>query len=350
MRSVFCRLINAITLAGLIVFMGIPGVAAGPRPAKRPILRLLHTVPIAGISGDFDHFAVDLTGHRLFLAAEEHKTVEVFNLDTGKPIRSITGFDTPHGLLFLPEKNELLVVDGGEGGSCKVVNGNTYAVDKTIALSPDADALAYDEASHLVYIGNGGKEAGNDYSLISIIDTNTKEHVGDIKIPSTNLEAMALEKRGARLFVNIRDKNQIGVIDRKSRTLTTTWQLNKVNFNTPLSLDENGHLLFVAGRKPGRFGVVDTESGKEITILPASELVDDMSFDPSSNRVYLACGDGFVNVYEKNGSAGYERVAKIATGYKGKIGYLVPELHRYFVATSKHGAVPAKLLIFSVGE
>jgi len=338
---------RSLTVTSLIL-IALSSCFGADAKVDKPVLRLLHSVSIAGIDGDFDHFTVDLAGHRLFLAAEEHKTVQVFNLDTGKTIRTITGFDTPHGLLFLPKESQLLVVDGGDGGWLKIVDAKTYAVERSIKLSPDADALAYDAATHLAYITNGGKEAGNDYSLISIIDTKSQEKVGDIRIPSSNLEAIALEKEGSRLFVNLRDKNQIGVVDRKSRTLVSTWQLTQVNFNTPLSIDEAHHLLFVAGRKPGRFAVLDTESGKETTVLPTSEIVDDMSFDPSTNRVYLACGEGFVNVFEKADSGSYKQIAKTPTGYKGKIGYLVPEIHRYFVATSKNGAVPAKLLIFSV--
>jgi DNA-binding beta-propeller fold protein YncE len=338
---------HALVFSGLVL-IALGSCYAADAKVEQPVLKLLRSVSIPGIAGDFDHFTVDLAGHRLFLAAEEHKTVQVFDLDTGKTIRGITGFDTPHALHYLPDESELLVVDGGDGGSLKIVNGKSYAVEKAIKLSADADALAYDAATHLAYITNGGKEAGNDYSLISIIDTKNKEKVGDIRIPSNNLEAIALEKDGSRLFVNIRDKNQIGVVDRKSRTLVSTWQLTKVNFNTPLSIDEAHHLLFVAGRKPGRFAVLDTDSGKEKMVLPTSEIVDDMSFDPSTGRVYLACGEGFVNVFEKDASGSYKQIAKIPTGYKGKIGYLVPEIHRYFVATSKNGTVPAKLLIFKV--
>ena len=35
---------------------------------------------LPGFTGDFDHFAVDEIGGRLFLAGEDHKTVEVFDL------------------------------------------------------------------------------------------------------------------------------------------------------------------------------------------------------------------------------------------------------------------------------
>src|SRR2546430_7215923 len=38
-------------------------------------LKLVGTTPLPGFSGDFDHFALDLKGKRLFLTAEDHKTV-----------------------------------------------------------------------------------------------------------------------------------------------------------------------------------------------------------------------------------------------------------------------------------
>jgi DNA-binding beta-propeller fold protein YncE len=320
--------------------------AADPAAPLKPI----GSVPLPGIEGDFDHFAVDLKGNRLFLAAEDHHSVEVFDLHTGKPLRSIAGFDTPHSVLYLPETDRLFVVDGGMGGSCQIVDGTSYKVLKSIKLSADADALAYDAASHLLYVGNGGKEAGNDYSLISVIDTARGEKVADIKVASTNLEAMALEKGGSLLYVNIRDKNQIGVIDRKTRTLVATWQLQRVTHNTPMVLDEANHRLLIAGRKPGVFGVVDTSSGKEIAALPAPDGVDDMSFDPQSKLIYLACGEGFVSVYRQIDADHYAALGRVPTGYRGKIGVLVPQLQRYYVATVTKDNMPAQLLMFEVAK
>src|SRR6476620_11400030 len=80
---------------------------------KQP-LKLVATTPLPGFSGDFDHFGVDLKGNRLFLTAEEHQSVEVFDLQTGKRIRSITGFEEPHAMIYLPDTDRLIVTDGNE--------------------------------------------------------------------------------------------------------------------------------------------------------------------------------------------------------------------------------------------
>jgi DNA-binding beta-propeller fold protein YncE len=327
----------------LPVSASLADVAADKAP-----LQLVTKIALPGIDGDFDHFTADVKGNRLFLTAEEHHTVEVFDLRSGKKLHSITGFDTPHSIVYVPEANKLFVVDGGKGGSVQILDATSYAPQKSIKLSEDADALVYDSAGHLLYVGNGGKEAGNDYSLVTVIDTSKGEKVGDIKLPSANLEAMALQKQGSLLYVNMRDKNQIGVIDRKTNAVVATWQLSKVLHNTPMVLDEPNHRLLIAGRKPGVFGVLATDSGKEIATLPAGDGVDDMSFDPSTKMIYLACAEGVVSVFRQIDADHYEAVGSVPTGNRGKIGILVPELRRYYVVSSKKGAVPAQLFIFDV--
>src|ERR1700742_151939 len=75
---------------------------------------LISTTYLPEIIGDFDHFAVDLKRNHLFVSAEVHHSIEMFDLKTGAHIQSIGGFKTPHSVAFAPEKDELLVADGGD--------------------------------------------------------------------------------------------------------------------------------------------------------------------------------------------------------------------------------------------
>jgi DNA-binding beta-propeller fold protein YncE len=341
------KVLSMFLATAVSTFM-LSGHSLADAAAEKALLRPVGTIRMPGVEGDFDHFAVDVKGNRLFLAAEEHHTIEVFDLHSGKMVHSIAGFDTPHSIVYVPTVNRLFVIDGGKGGSCQVLDATTYKVQKSIKLSDDADAVVFDSTNHLLYVGNGGKDAGNDYSLVTVIDTDKAEKVSDIKLPSANLEAMALQKQGSLMYVNMRDKNQIGVVDRNSGTLVSTWQLSKVAHNTPMVLDEANHRLFIAGRKPGIFGVLDTVSGKEIATLPAADGVDDMAFDPETKMIYLACADGYVNILHQVDADHYEIAGKVTTGNRAKIGVLVPELHRYYVVSSSKGSTPAQLFIFDV--
>src|SRR3984893_10688199 len=76
-------------------------------------LKLIQTIPIPGLhDGDFDHFAVDLPDHRLFLAAEENSAVEVFDLSTSKLIHTISDLKAPHCMTYRVDSKKLFVVDG----------------------------------------------------------------------------------------------------------------------------------------------------------------------------------------------------------------------------------------------
>jgi DNA-binding beta-propeller fold protein YncE len=332
----------AFLVAASVIFFAVAASAQ-----TKPPLRLLQTIPLPDLKGgDFDHFDVDLSDNRLFLTAEENNVVEVFDIRANKLIHTIRDVDTPHSLLYLPAAKQLWVVDGGDG-TIQIFDGSTYAVVGTVKLAVGADSAAYDPAKHLLYIATGGEDAKMDFSLISIVDTSTRKHVGDVRVNSTNIESMALDKNGARLFANVRDQNLIGVIDTEKRAVTSTWPLGEVHGNTPMAIDEVRRRLFVAARKPARFIVLDSDSGKIIATLPTAELTDDMLFDPSSKRIYIAC-DEFVVVYLQRDADRYEEIGRIPTGFRAKTAILVPQLKRYFVAAPRHGQKIAEVRVYEV--
>src|SRR5881296_3390209 len=114
----------------LLLFLGLALTVYAQQ--KQP-LKLVATTPLPGFSGDFDHFGLDLKGKRLFLTAEDHKSVEVFDLD-GKYLHSITGFGQPHALVFLPDQNKMIVTDGDDFGMVELVSGENYKILDTIKL------------------------------------------------------------------------------------------------------------------------------------------------------------------------------------------------------------------------
>src|SRR5260370_22125015 len=62
-------------------------------------VKLIKSVDLAGYTGDFDHFAVDYDRNRLLLAAEDHGSIEIFDLKTSAHLRTVGGFGNPHSIL-----------------------------------------------------------------------------------------------------------------------------------------------------------------------------------------------------------------------------------------------------------
>src|SRR5271156_6295718 len=84
--------------------------------AQTSSVKLIKTVNLPGYTGDFDHFAVDYDRGRLLLAAEDHGTLEVFDLKTSAHQRSVSGFENPHSILVKRGSPTIFITDSGKPG------------------------------------------------------------------------------------------------------------------------------------------------------------------------------------------------------------------------------------------
>lgn len=332
-----------LIVLSLFLMLGASGWAQNKTP-----LQLVGTIPLPGLhDGDPDHFAVDLKGHRLFLAAEENSKVEIIDTRTNKLIHTITGLKAPHSIVFRPHLDKLFVVDG-EASEIKIYRSDNYKLIGHIPLSIDADSMAYDPVTKYMYVVNGGREAHTPYSFISIVDTTHAKKLADIKINSNRLEALALENSGSLLYFNITGDNAVGVINRVKRSLVNTWSISSIaHQNVPLAFDEADHRLFVVTREPGKLIVLDSMSGNVVTSMPCVDFSDDAVYDAKNKRIYVA-GTDFVDVFQQQDPDHYSRLAEVPGSYRAKTAILVPELNRYYLGVPRHGSQEAEVRIFKV--
>src|SRR6267154_6241558 len=106
-------------------------------------LELLRTIPMPGITGRFDAFGVDVKGHRLFVTPLDHKTVEVYDLKTGKLIHSIPGIEKANAVLYREDLDEIFVTDGPPG-SLKIFNRDKYEFVKAVEQLAQRDGILSD--------------------------------------------------------------------------------------------------------------------------------------------------------------------------------------------------------------
>jgi DNA-binding beta-propeller fold protein YncE len=331
-------------LGVILLLIASAGVSALSTSAqvKQP-LKLVATTPLPGFSGDFDHFALDLKGKRLFLTAEDHKTVDVFDLE-GKHLHSITGFGQPHAALFLPESNKVIVTDGDDDfGRVELVSGEDYKILSTIKLPNGVDSAVFDPTSRYYYVASGGAESAKTH-MVSIIDTKTFKQVGEIALPGNESEAMSIDKASKKMYVSLRATNEVGVVDLQTRKVIARWPIPGASTANSLVLDEANHRVFIATRKPPKFFVFNTDTGNVVTSLPCAPLHDDLWFDRASKRIYVT-GSETTTVFEQKDADHYTHLADVPTGFRAKTSILVPELNRMYIAVSGKGKADAKLAL-----
>ncbi len=337
----------SIVLAGfLIAATAAPSRAQSTSPPPPLSLVTKYDMP-SSVQGRFDHLGIDIRGHRLFAAAETAHQVLVFDLRSGKFLRAIDGIEIPHAIFVRDDLDHIYITDGGPG-ALKIYDGKTYRLLKTVPLKVDADSIGYDPATHFLYIDNGGGDAHESFSLLTVVDTTPGDKLADIKIDGATLEAMALEKSSDRMYVNNAAKNQVSVVDSKTRTLVASWPVTLGKRNVAIAFDEANHRLFVACRS-GQIVVFDTRTGKETQALVIGKGVDDLVFDPRSKRMYAPCGtDGLIYVYQQQGPDHYNLVGQVPSGPGGKNGLLAQQLGRYFVIVPPQGSVAGAINAYAV--
>lgn len=313
-------------------------------------LKLAQTIPLPGLKdGDFDHFALDSAGQRLFLAAEENSTIVVIDLRTNKLIAKIAGAKAPHSLGYNSETKKLYVVDDGGPNQVEIFDGTSFKLVGTIPMGAHADVSVYDPSSKLFYVGNGGRQAKEAFTTISVVDTTSDQKVGDIKIDGDRIESIRLEEKGPRMFVNVYYKGVVAVVDRKKQAVIDSWSYSQEGKNIgSMAFDEPDDRLFVHARDPGKVLVIDSESGKLITSLPCQGDYDDAIFDSATRRLYLI-GTPFLKVWQKSAEGDrYDILGQVPTAFHSITGFLVPSLNRLFIAVNHHGSTDAVVQAYDV--
>ena len=321
--------------ASLLSMLAFVSVAA--RAESTSVLALARTIPLPDVSGLIGPMAADPIHHRLFVAATGNNTVEVLDLQGNKRIETITGCAKPQGILFLPKPN-LLYVTGNSEGELKIYDCDSFRAVKTIGSLPDADSIRFDAPSSRVYVGYGAGALGV-VNAISGVKTYSIALAG-------RPAAFEIERIGGRIFVNLPEAGAVAVVDRINRSVMATWPVKNYQGNVPMLLDETSHRLLIGCRQPSRLAVLDTTIEKAVAELEISDDVDGVSYDAKRKRIYVSCGEGFINVVAQADARVYRLVEKLPTSAGARAGLFVPELDSYYLAVPRRDNRPAEIRIY----
>jgi DNA-binding beta-propeller fold protein YncE len=316
-------------ILGLLNVVSSMGQDIGP-------LVLEKEIALPGVEGRIDHFAVDVPGERLFVAALENGSVEILDTRLGQRTAEIKGLEEPQGVYYDSKAARLYVATGGDG-KLRIYEGKSLTVRETIEFGGDADNVRFDQQTGDIWVGYGNGGIG--------IVNSTGQNVGSIAL-GTHPESFQFEENGDRVYVNVPKQFGITVVDRKKRVVVAKWGLGGQFANYPMALDDANKRLFVGCRFPARLVVLDTTSGRIVSSLPTVGDTDDVFYDPVRRLVYVIGGEGAVKVLRQHDQDHYELVQKITTAPGARTGLFVPAFNRLFVAVPRRGLQSARVLVY----
>jgi hypothetical protein len=308
---------------------------AGSAPGAPP-LSIERTTPLVGVEGRIDHLFADVKGNRLFVAALGNSSVQVLDLKAGNLVKSIGDLKEPQGVLYIPDVDLLYVATGGDG-AVRIFDATSFKLLRTIEFGDDADNIRFDRNAKRIYVGYGA-------GALAAFDENGNRQA-DIPLRA-HPESFQIEKNGPRIFVNVPDAKEVGVVDAKRNAVIAKWSTGSSLANFPMALDETSRRLFVVCRAPARLLALDMDSGKIVAKIETVDDSDDVFYDASKRRIYVSGGGGAVRVYAQRDANTYEQIGRIPTAPGARTSLFVPEMNELFLAVPHRGQQKAEIRVY----
>jgi DNA-binding beta-propeller fold protein YncE len=293
----------------------------------------LTNTTLLGGEGEWDYLAFNNNTRQLFIN-RRGPGVTVFNVDTKKVDGVVEDTKGASGTALVTEFNRGYTTISEEN-VVKAFDLTTLASLGTIPVGEDPDCIVYDSASKLVFsCGANG--------AITAIDAASGNVVATIEVPSKKVEYAAVDGKG-HLYVNLRDKGQVAVIDTKTLKVETLWSMNRGNNNTPMAIDAEKGRLFV-GCRNSWLTVLDTKDGSILAELPILGFnPDSVIYDPVTKLIFVACMNGVITVYQETAKGGYVVADSVLSKDWAKTMALDPKTHSIYIAAAQTGKyIPKK--------
>jgi DNA-binding beta-propeller fold protein YncE len=325
------RKLTLLELLGLALLASSLGEAAKPPP-----LQLETKIALGKVSGRIDHMAMDLGRQRLFVAELGNNTVGVVDVKEGRLLKTIAGPKEPQGVGYEPSTDTLFVADAGDG-AVLLFEGPKLAPAGRIELGDDADNIRIDADHGRVIVGYGN-------GSLAMIDPKSRAKTGSVTLDG-HPESFQLDGTGERIFVNVPSGRHVAVIEGAARATSAKWRLGDAGANFPMAVDQEASRLVVVTRSPAKLLAFGLSDGSLAAKTDSCGDADDIFVDPKRHRVYVSCGEGFIDVFEPR-DGGYEKVAQIRTASGARTSFFSPELDGLFLAVRASGGEPAAIWVF----
>lgn len=282
-------------VAAILLLAGSSTLHAGP-----PLLVPEPPIKVPDSAGGFDFLKIDESKNRLLANHTGNNSLDVFDLTDGKLLKHIpTGkaqdvaVDTGCGTYLVGVSKEQKVV---------VVDATRLEVIHEIPLDGPADAIAFNPKKHELYVGH---DDGRD---LWVIDTHENKVTGTITIEEAP-EVVIYDSASDRVFQNIKSDATVLAIDPGTHLIQAKWSTAPAAAPHGLVCNPATQHLFCAGTN-GKLAVLDGRTGENSGSVDIAKGVDQIAFDPTTQRVYSACGSGKICIAQDS-PTGVESLGEI---------------------------------------
>jgi YVTN family beta-propeller protein len=253
-------------------------------------------------------------------------------IDDGKLFGNIVGLRLDHGVDVAHEFKCGFTMDGIQG-TVIIFDVNMLKRVGQVALTAETDCVIYDPASKHVFV-----MAGDSHSA-TVIDPQTGTVIKSIDLGGRPEFAVADDM--GNIYANLKDQKEVIVVDSQTLRVTSRWPVAPAGMPTALAIDPEHRRLFIAGRDPQMFVVMDAVDGKVIESFPISAGADAAAYEPETGTVFVSTSARTIDVFHEDSPDKFSVVGIISTGRGAKAAGLDAQAHHVIFADTADVPAPA---------
>ena len=284
-------------------------------------------------TGGFDHAAVHLASHQLYVAHTANDAVEVIDCSSDRLLRSIPDLTGVAGALVSDERSLVFTSNRGEDTvSIFSLDSEEQSIKVDVGIRPNG--LSFDPKRGLLLAANVGNPAIPDSYTLSIVDVERRQMIHSIPVAGRTRWTI-FDPISSCFYVNLGEPFQIIVVD--SANPISVMRSMEIPARGPhgLDFDPATNRLFCAC-DAGKLFVLEASAGKILLEADLSGAPDVIFFNAALKHLYAAIGDpGVIDLFEADSLRHIETISTEKGAHtigfdpaQNKVYAFLPESHR----------------------
>jgi DNA-binding beta-propeller fold protein YncE len=312
------RFIAAVFCSYLATFLPVEG--AGTFSPQSP-------EELSGTQGRFDFVKIDPLHHRLLACHTGNGSLDVIDLRTGRLTKSI-----PTGAaqgVTIDDQGGRYFVSASKPPKLVIIDSANLEVTGEVTLPEPADLVAYHQVTNRLFVCNDEK------AELWVIDPDAKRILTTLSLPGGGLEDLGFESQDKYLFQCLKDSSELAKIDPQRGRFLAKWSTLPAEKPHGLAIVPGSDAVLVAGGT-GKLILMSLTTGEVLASCDVSSRIDEIAYDPGTQRVYCASGLGVISVVEV-GEGKLTPLTPLASSPGAHSIAIDPQTHTIWIAFAKDG-------------
>lgn len=337
-----CFALLVLSGIALRAYQSRAGHADTKAAGATPLLRQVATIELPGPKGKrFDYLTIDESRNLLFSTHLGAGLLYVIDLKTGRLVKTIEDLPGIEGVEIAADVKKAYTSNWLEN-KIGVIDLEQMKVIHKIPTESKPDGIAYAPPFHKIYVSDERARAE------AVVDTNK-----DAIIATLHFESETGNPRydpvSRRVYLNLQDKNVIAEIDPATDRQVAEYPVGRCRGNHGMALDPEHRLAFLSCEENDLMTVFRLDTHEPIAYFPQAKGGDVIAFDPGLKRIYVACYDGAISVFQEDDATHVRKLGDVPV--QKKVHSLAVDLktHRVYAPEQEHdGAPAARIAVFEV--